>query len=147
MKKITTIIAALALFFSASAFSIPESSVNQVVINAFTQQFSRTGSVVWEKKQDVYFASFSKDETDYAVAFSEEGKLLALTRKLQVKNLPLPVMQSLNKMSGFNFDLMATEVQMEGDSFYLVAGQDEKIYLSMKCYSNGDIEILRRVKK
>ncbi len=147
MKKIATIFTALVLYISASAFNIPEASINTVVKNAFEKQFRVTGSVTWEKKQDVYFANFIKDETDYAVAFSEEGNLLALTRKVAVKNLPLNVIQTLNKMTGFSFDLQATEVQMEGDSFYLVAGQDEKIYLSMKCYSNGDIEILRRVKK
>jgi hypothetical protein len=112
MKKLTTILAALTLLFSVSAFTpgpgenelsnffkvanvraVSAARVNNLVTSAFNQKYRNAQNVNWTQAENFYFASFDIKESSFAVAYSEEGEFIAVARKLELNQLPYPILK------------------------------------------------------
>ncbi|MDB5202040.1 MAG: hypothetical protein JWQ27_1449 [Ferruginibacter sp.] len=164
MKKISSIIAGLAIVFSASAFTGPgdkaveeltspsRPTVGIVVSNSINasllKDFSTADAITWKEKEGLYFAYFKVNNNDFFAAYSPEGELLGLSRRLDISQLPLKVMQALSeKMAGYNLENSVTELIFEGQTNYYLNAEGKTKILQLKCSPSGDIAVENRIKK
>lgn len=168
MKKLTAIVAALALFASASAFSpIPKedeglltvlnkktaksvslAKVSSPVSNAFNEKFEKAVNVNWTQNENFYFATFEMNEKEYTVAYSDEAEFIAISRSVHKDQLPLAVMESLNeRYKNYILPAIVTEVVFEGSTNYYLTAEGETRYLQLKCSPDGSISVNKRIKK
>jgi len=167
MKKIT-IIAALAFSISASAFSpFPISTgnvlvllekngayglnaevTNQKVKTAFSIKFRQADKVTWKQVKEIYFAQFEINNREYGAAYSKEGEMIAVSRKLTPDQLPLAVANSLEeRFKGYIMPKQITEIIMDGATNYYLTLEGASRFLQIKCSAEGDITIDKKIKK
>ena len=168
MKKITIIVAALALTVSASAFNpFPISTenvlvlleknrasdlnaevTNQKVKTAFSIKFRQAEKVTWKQVKEFYFANFEMNNRQYAAAYSKEGEMIAVSRTLSKDQLPLAVITSLEeRFEGYKMPAEVTELVMDGDTSYYLTVEDATRFLQIKCSAEGHITIDKKIKK
>jgi hypothetical protein len=111
MKKLTTIIAGLALLISASAFTNPDLKVPQSVMSAFNKNFTSVSNVSWQKADAFYFANFKIGSEEIEAAYDERGELVGYARKIDVSQLPLGISISLKeKFEDYTFTTPVSEL-------------------------------------
>jgi len=142
MKKLTTLVTAIVLLFSATAFAgnAKNPSENETVKASFKKTFAAASNVNWFKKDDVYFASFTLNNHEAEAAYNENGDLIALSNKIEVSELPLAISVALSDKYGkYTIGSKATEIMYEGQTSYYVNVSNSKQILKLKCSVNGDI--------
>jgi hypothetical protein len=148
MKKLTAIIAALAFFFSASAFSLPDVKVPETVKTSFKKSFAGALNINWEKKEDFYFASFQVNDTEVNAVYDEKGELIGAARKMETSKLPSGVTEALKTRFGnYAINTQATEVRLNDQTIYYVTVQDDRRILNLKCFTDGVIFVTNKTKK
>jgi len=168
MKKLTTVIAALSLFFSASAStptprghavfnalfnvknakSVKAENVTTNVTNSFKNKFAKAEKVSWNEYESFYFAEFVVNEKSFKVAYSNEGELLAMSRSLPTDLLPLAVTNALNEnYQEYKISANVTEIAMQGSTSYYLTVEGKTRFLLLKCYTDGSISVVKKIKK
>jgi hypothetical protein len=168
MKKITTVIAALALFFSAGAFSpnpggdevfpvlfnvknakaVTAENVSKTVSKAFNQKFANAKMVNWNEYENFYFAEFVLNEKTLKVAYSDLGELIAISRALPTELLPLAVTEALNEnYKEYKIPANVTEIVMQGATSYYLTVEGKTRYLLLNCSPDGTISVEKKIKK
>ncbi len=168
MKKLTTIAASLALFFSAGAFSpstngddpfplffnnssaksVKAENVTRKVSLAFQSEFAKAENVNWSQLEDFYFVAFELNEKRFDAAFSEEGEFIAISRKIPIEQLPLAVTTALEKnYPDYKLTPTVTEIVMQGYTNYYLMAEGKTRYLGLKCSVDGGISIDKKIKK
>jgi len=166
MKKLTAIVAALALFFTATAadptpnnefnslFNLSNSkvvnadNVNKAITSAFSQKFTKATSVSWKENQGLYFAYFKQYETEYAAAYNDEGNMIALSRSLATDALPLALHEALySDYKDHNIPTTVTEIVMDGETAYYLTVEDKSAHKQLKCTPSGSISVIKKLKK
>ena len=144
MKKLTILATALIMLFSASAFASNEKDPdgNESVKASFKKSFAAASNISWMKKDDVYFASFVLNNRNAEAAFNENGELIALSNKIETSELPLTITVAVsNKYNGYTVASKATEIMYEGQTCYYLNVSNNKQFLKLKCFVNGDIVV------
>ena len=148
MKKLTTVFAVLAIMAGTSAFANSGDKVSKAVQTSFQKGFSGAINVTWEVTDDFYFASFDLNGKKVDAAYNENGELLGYSKKLQLSEIPLNVLQSLKKdFADYTIGNSVTEINYEGQTFYYAAAVGATKILKLKCFSDGEIFIESKVKK
>ncbi len=150
MKKLTMILSAAVLLFSASAFATAgvETTVNTKVKTAFQKDFSNAANVSWEKTSDFYVASFDVSNTQAEAAYNDQGELVGMSRKIATAELPLAVSLAIaKKYEGYQQAKAAVEITFENATSYYIAVANDKQTLKLKCAANGDIVVESKSKK
>ena len=110
MKKLTSIFAALvqlfittacasdpgenelsSLFKLADAKVVYAADVIKEVSRAFDKNFFQAENVTWKETESLYFASFKMKENSFTVAYNNEGEMIAISRIINLDQLPLAV--------------------------------------------------------
>lgn len=144
MKKVTTIVTAIAMLFSATLFAAEkeDAAINASVKASFNKGFLKARKVSWKKKDDVYFASFIFNEHNAEAAFDEKGNLIALSNTVESDQMPLAITVAIaNKFQDFDVAKSATEITYENQTNYYISVSDGKQLMKLKCSVNGDIII------
>ncbi len=149
MKKLTTILAAVAMFISMSAFADSGENVNDAVKTAFEKKFSGAKNVTWQKTDEFYFAHFELNKDDIAAAYNEEGLLVGTSHIISRDQLPDAVTKSLKENYGdYQISLSVTEINLDGEISYYLTADSKTNTLRLKCSADGsDIGIEKRTKK
>lgn len=150
MKKFKTVLTAIVMLFTFTAFATdPEpDKVSQVVKEAFQNDFSKASAVKWEKSDDFYFASFTLNNVSVDAAYTETGELVGTSRRISKELMPLSISLALaDKYEGYEVGQSVIELTYENVTRYYVTVSNKSETLSLKCYSNGDLEVERRTKK
>lgn len=165
MKKLTAVITAVALYFSAAATPTPENefdatfsmsnsksvkteNVSKLITSAFNEQFKGVTELNWRENQGFYFGYFKQNEQNLAAAYTKEGEFIAFSRQVSIKDLPLEVSGPLlETYKDWTLPTEVTEIVMDGESTYYLSAENKKVIRQLKCYSNGDIEVLKTIKK
>lgn len=136
------------MLFATSSFAMDGDNVTAKVKAAFETDFSKAKQVSWEKISDFYFASFQLNEISIDAAYNEDGELVGTSRKIASAQIPLAVSLELaKKYSEYTISEHAYELSFEGQTSYYITAGNSKQALSLKCYSNGDIEVNSKTKK
>ncbi|RYY71013.1 MAG: hypothetical protein EOO13_04600 [Chitinophagaceae bacterium] len=166
MKKLTAAMAALALYFSASAFGPepgndlnallnPSSAktgktvrVGKFISSAFNDQFANATTVSWRESQGLYLGYFKQKEEDYMVAYTPEGSLFAIARQLNLADLPEAISKTIaEKYSDCSLSPLASEVTIEGVKGYYLTVENKTSTRLIKFYEEGQDELVKRTKK
>lgn len=148
MKKTTIYLTALVMFIASSAFALDGDNVSSKVAKAFKTDFSLATTVHWSKTDDFYFASFRLNDVSVEAAYNADGELLGTSRKISLSQVPLNISLGLSKkFAAYQLPDEVFELNFEGQTNYSLSVEDNKQVLNLKCYTNGDIDIVGRVKK
>lgn len=149
MKKLTAIFAAFMLLTGASSFAnTGNDNVSKTVKDAFEKNFSGAVNVTWEQTDELYFASFNLNEREVNAAYNEKGELIGISRKLQLSEVPLNVTKSLKlDFEGYTILNTVTEMLFEGQTVYYATAEGVSKILKLKCFSDGQIYVEKRIKK
>jgi hypothetical protein len=167
MKKLTTILAALALLLSVSAFTpgpgenelsnffkvanvraVSAARVNNLVTSAFNQKYANAQNVNWTQAENFYFASFDIKETSLAVAYSEEGEFIAVARKLELNQIPMAAEEAIKEeYKEYIIPATVNEIVLLGETNYYFTVEGKNAWLQLKCSPNGTISVEKRIKK
>lgn len=136
------------MLFSSFAFATDSDKVNARVRSAFLNDFSTASAVSWEKTSDFYFASFKLNDVEVNAAYNEEGTLVGTSRSLESTQLPLNISLALaKKYEGYSISKKALELTFEGETRYYITVQNGAQALKLKCSTNGNIEVEKKIKK
>jgi len=148
MKKLATVFAVVALMISSTAFANSGDKVNQAVQTAFEKNFSGAVNVTWEATEDFYFATFELNKKKVNAAYNTKGELVGISRKLQLSEIPLNVYQALkNDFADYVILNNVTEMLFEGETYYYATAEGISKTLKLKCFSDGQIYVEKRIKK
>ena len=152
MKKVTMIFVVLALMAGTSAFANTGDKTSDKVSKAakaeFQKNFTGAENVTWETTDEFYFASFELNGKAVKAAYDEKGELLGTSRKLQFSDLPLNASQSIkSNYTDYVIGKTATEIVFEGETFYYVTVAGATRILNLKCFSDGQIYVEKKIKK
>lgn len=148
MKKLTTVLALLAVMFSTSAFANSGDKVTKAVQTAFQKNFTGALNVSWEATDDFYFASFQLNNKTVDAAYNQKGELIGVSRKLDISEIPLTVSQALKtQFDGYEISNSITEVVFDGTTTYYAIAEGVTKTLKLKCFSDGLIYIEKRTRK
>ncbi len=148
MKKLTTVLAVVAILMGSTAFANTGDKVTKVVQTAFENNFSGALNVTWEQSEDFYFASFELNKKKVNAAYNEKGELVGISRKLQLSEIPLNVSQALhNEFADYTILNSVTEMLYEGQTYYYATAENASRTLKLKCFSSGQVEIEKKIKK
>ncbi|CAN5753814.1 hypothetical protein BH11BAC4_BH11BAC4_21840 [soil metagenome] len=148
MKKLTTIFAVLVLLISSTAFANNGNNVNKTVQISFKRNFSEAINVTWESSEDYYFSSFELNNKKVTAAYNQKGELVGVSRKLQLCEIPLNVSQAIKaKFSDYVILNAVSEMLYDGQTFYYATAVGISKTLKLKCFSDGEIYVEKRIKK
>jgi hypothetical protein len=149
MKKLRVLTTAIALVLTVNTFAATgeETSINPSVSKSFKKDFGTATNVKWQKKDEVYFASFELNNTKSEAAFNEAGEIIALSKIVSTAQLPLAIQVSIaEKYAGYELSKNATEIMYEGQTNYYINVSNNKETVKLKCAVNGEITIDNKVK-
>lgn len=136
------------MLLATTLSAIPGENVTPKVRAAFQNDFSKASQVKWEKTSDFYFASFMLHGVSVDAAYSEDGDLVGTSRSIAAEQMPLSVSLSIaEKYAGYQVAATVLELSYEGLTRYYVSVENEKQTVKLKCFSNGDLEVEKRIKK
>jgi hypothetical protein len=148
MKRLTTILTAIVLLFSATAFAGKGDSVTEQVKGAFEKDFIKAKNVTWQKTGDFYFASFVMNDMTVNAAYNDDGQLVGTSRRVALTQVPMSVSLALSqKYSEYTIPDQVTELSYDGETIYQVFVSNEKKTLQLKIRANGDISVEKKIKK
>ncbi len=167
MKKLTTAIAAIALFFSAAAFT-PDSGKNELlsvfkvanvkavsaanvtksVIRAFNARYAAAKDVTWTQAESFFFATFDLQQGNFSAAFNEEGEFIAVARKLSFDQVSMAAAEAIREQyKDFIIPPSVNEIVLLGETNYYLTVENKNAYLQLKCSPDGNISVEKRIKK
>ncbi len=148
MKKFKIVLTAIVMLFAGSAFAMEPENVSPKVKAAFESDFSKASKISWEKTSDFYFASFTLNDVRIDAAYNEDGELLGTARVISAEQMPLSVSLAIaEKYAGYRVEKTAIELTYEGQTRYYISVENEHQIVKLKCFSNADVEVERKIKK
>ncbi len=148
MKKVTMIFALLAMIAGTSAYAKTGDKVTKVVQASFKKSFLNAENVTWQSADEYYYASFQLNGKLVDAAYNEKGELVGVSRKLLLSDIPLKVLQSLqSEYSDYVIESSIIEVVFEGQTYYNATVENATKILKLKCLSDGQIYIEKKIKK
>ena len=144
MKKIVVGFAVLLSVFAANANDNP---VSEKVKQSFEKEFAKATNINWvSKDKNVFQATFTYSGTQVEAYFDTDGSLLSTARLISDKQLPVMIIKSLSKDYAQYDVLRAQECNINNTTFYLVTLRDSKETISLKFSSNGEEQLVSRIK-
>ena len=148
MKKITTVLAAVATVISTSAFAATGVNVTGKVNNAFRESFKGATNITWSKTDEFYFAHFEMNNDDVSVVYNEEGELLGTSHLINALALPQAVTYSLKEKYGdVKISPSVTEVELPGNLSYLITLESKAGVVRLRCSDAGTIAVEKTTKR
>lgn len=127
MKKIfASLLIVAGTFFSSFAGTPTNPEINQKVLISFENNFCGVADVQWSNGDDYSRADFKIHGQEVSAYFSQEGKLLNMTRQLSVSQLPLNALNVLGKKyCGYNIlEIVENTVGDESTLYITVEAAD-----------------------
>jgi hypothetical protein len=147
MKKLI-----IALFITAlgtTAFATQQSPVNEKVLQAFATTFASAKNVSWSevKEEGIFRASFSLNDEKMDVFIDEEGEVLATTRYITHKQLPLAVSRELAvKYADYAVSPSIIEYSAHNETGYYITLSGDKKTVTVKANSAGELSVFKKQK-
>lgn len=137
MKRIF-IAALMAVAVTSSAFALDVNKISVKVKSSFDNQFAGAENVTWSEKETYTKASFTLGEEKVDAFFAADGELIAYSRKVEFKRLPLNAVQKIKKdYAGYTIT-ESIEFDQDGEKNYYVSltnGTKRQI-LAVSVYGN-----------
>lgn len=147
MKKLTIIFAGLFLLFTTSAFTTTDVNVSSRIKSSFEKDFASISDATWSTKEDMYIALFKTEDKSMAAAYNDNGKLLSVSREINLSMLPIGVSLALkNKYADYNISNSVIELFSENTSYFIDA-ENAKHKIRLQSDSSGNLTVVSKTKK
>ncbi len=144
MKKMIIMMTAAVLLLSAGSFA---AGVNEKALSAFSKDFSGATNVSWEERENFYLVEFKVGDIRFNAAYNEEGELLAASKSLSLQELPVAVIQAVNKKYlGYEIGNNAAELTYDGRTNYYLTIANSKQVLHIRVDAAGHIKVEQKRK-
>jgi hypothetical protein len=97
MKKRILLLSIALVSFTAFSFAADAPAISKNVIVSFNKQFSDARDIKWEHRASFDKAQFTINDMVLFAYYNNNGELLAVTRYISPKHLPLQILTSLKK--------------------------------------------------
>jgi hypothetical protein len=146
MKKFF-IAALLVAAMGSSAFATDANRISVKVKNSFESQFTGAENVSWIQKDTYTKANFTLADENVEAFFAADGELIAFSRKVDLKKLPLIALQKIKKQYSSYKVTDTIEFDQDGEKSYYVSLEDgaKKQILQVSLY--GTVSIYTGAKK
>jgi len=140
MKKLF-IAALIVIAAGSSAFAMDATKVDYKVKKSFDIQFTGAENVTWSTQANFVKASFTLLDENVDAFFDTDGELVGVSRKVDVKSLPLHAMQQIKKDYASYKITDSIEFDQNGDkSYYLsLENGNKKQILEVSLYGNVSV--------
>src|SRR5690606_21201669 len=99
---------------------IPEREVPSVIRNSFDTEFPEAVETDWEKKREDFEVDFEVNKADYSALFTKTGEMVMVKQEVELKSLPGPVNEVLQKeYAGYRIE-EAEKIDMEGIIYFQI---------------------------
>ena len=146
MKKII-LSAALLVSIVAVASVRPNDEVNEKVLKAFNETFSKAQDVVWHEYENTYQANFHLDNIQIRAQYDEEGSLIRTIRYYGERELLPNIVSSLKKKYTGREIFGVTETTSEQEVTFLVTLKDENNWYVVKSDVYGNLQQTEKFKR
>jgi hypothetical protein len=129
-KKIFAVTAAL-LFTLSATFATDINPVPAAVVSELNQEFNNASNVSWKTTPTFYKATFTVDGKPLEAFFSYDNKLIGVSRKITVDQLPLSLLKEVNEKSAASQVTELFELLTDRGTEYFITygvGKDQKTY-------------------
>jgi hypothetical protein len=147
MKKL--IIALFVTAISTAAFAAKGNPQNEKVVQTFSAAFANASNVVWAeiKGEGIFHAAFELEGEKMDVFIDAEGELLATTRYITAKQLPMAVTKQLAvKYADYAISPAIIEYAANGETGYYITLSGEKNTVTVKADSAGSLSVFKKKK-
>jgi len=140
MKKLF-IAALMVVAVGSSAFAMDGNKVYYKVKNTFEAQFAGAENVTWTLRDTYTKATFTLADENVEAFFTKDGDMIAYTRKIEVKQLPLIALQKIKKEYGSYKITETIECIRDEEKSYYLSLQDgaKKKILEVSLY--GEVRV------
>ena len=146
MKTRILAVSVFAMMMISTAFA-NDIEVNQNVLNAFSEQFTKASEINWEKTNSYYKASFQFNGRYLTAFYSEDGEALGVKRNLLTVELPINLQVVLkNKYSDYWVTELC-EYATNGESNYYIAVENGDQALVLHSSGTSDWSVFSRKSK
>jgi hypothetical protein len=147
MKKL--IIALFVTAIGSTAFAAQGNPQNEKVAQAFSSTFVNAKNVTWSevKGEGIFHAAFEADNEKLDVFIDAEGEILATTRYITEKQLPMAVTKQLAvKYAGYTVSPSSIEYTAKDETGYYITLSSEKNTVIVKADSAGSLSVFKKQK-
>lgn len=140
MKKLF-LAALMAVAVAGSAFAADASKLSNKVKNNFEAQFAGAQNIEWAIRDTYTKFSFTLAGERVEAFYSQEGELIATSRKVEFSRLPVSAIQHIQKNYGAYKTEETIEFDQDGDRSYYVSldKAGKKIILQVSLYGNVSV--------
>lgn len=108
-------------------------------MKAFNTKFPTAVKTVWDRKGDIYQATFEMGKADYKACFDETGRITIYKTKTHVPALPAPVLKTIRKQyKGYKIEDV-DKVDKSGNIYYQLALRSASDKLQLIVAPDGNI--------
>ena len=149
MKKLIFLISAALLLSAHALFARPyETTVSEKMNSSFNESFFGATDVKWYTDDNKTFtAKFTMSHTKVTAFFGNDGTLLATSRYLKTEQLPLKVVNNLNKRYPDNSIYCVVEYTAGENTVYIVTLEGKTTWTTVKADRLGNMEVRSHLTK
>ena len=147
MKKRILVWALLLTIGVSTAFANNAEGVSDKVISSFKKEFAEARDIQWEKSKEYVKATFSLNDQVMFAYYSEEGKLLAVTRNLVSGQLPINLLTDVKKNYSGYWITQLFEIAMDTENSYYITLENENLTIVLKSAGADGWELFKKDKK
>ena len=147
MKKRILVWALMLTMGVSTAFANNAEGVSDKVINSFKKEFADARDIQWEKSKEYIKATFSLNDQVLFAYYSDEGKLLAVTRNLVSGQLPISLLTDIKKNYTGYWITDLFEISTDNDNSYYITLENENQTIVLKSAGADGWELNKKDKK
>ena len=147
MKKRILLLSIALVSLTAFSYAADAPAISKNVISTFNKEFSNARDIKWEQQADFIKAQFTMNDMVLFAYFNNNGDLIAITRFISPKQLPLEILTSLKKdYTGYWIsDLF--EIQSEAGTAYYATLENADQVIVLKSEGTSGWQTFQREKK
>ena len=130
---------------SVNTISIAEAVLPQKLLVKFNRNFPGATNSKWTKTNTTFFVNFNMNGNIATAAFNTKGKFNYALIYKSAKDLPLYILQMINKNYGSYTIFSVTEIRTPGIINYKVILTDNKKYMDLKITQDGHVHEAKQV--
>ena len=118
--KTNLFLSGVMIFMAGCSTQLKTDQVPSVVDNTIKSKFAGAGDIDWKKVGNNYEAEFKVGETEYTAEVDSTGALLRSRVDIKTSDLPLAIIQFLEKQYSANKIDDAEKLEIQGVQYYQV---------------------------
>lgn len=144
MKRIM-ILAAVMIATASYAGSPPD--VNEKVLKAFHETFTKAKDVVWHEFDDFFQVNFWQGDINIRVKYDSDGNVISTIRYYYERQLPPLILSKLKKKYSDQKVFGVTEVSSVSTIKYVITLEDQSHWYTVESDAYGNMRRTEKFKK